>query len=259
MSTDSPDRIMQRLSAADPASTRDQAPPPLERVTAARRRRSSRNTARIGGAGTLLAVAATLALVLPGTEGRDVIAQAADRLSGPDVLHTVTITRRTGEAASKAESWRAPDGDQRHVVRAASGEIVAELALRDDESLSWDAKDDILYKTANTALEDDPLTLLSQARAGHAGFTQLEDATVRGIAVHVIALGPKVAGDDPVPERRYFIDKETFLPVRIEFGETVTDVLEAETIPLEDASRLLTMSPHPTATVRDFRGARASD
>jgi hypothetical protein len=249
---DSPDLLISRLRAADPAGAAS--PPPLARVAAARRRRTSRNLARVGGAGGALAVAATLALALPGGRDADVIAQAAAALSGPEVLHTVTVTRAAdGTPASRAESWRAPDGDRRTLVYSAAGALVAELVLSDDESASWNAAGDMLYLTENSALDDDPLALLARARAGDPGVSLRDDTSVRGIPVHVIALAPTTAGEDPVPERVYYVDKETFLPVRIEFGETVTDVLEADLVPLRRARGQLEMSPHPRATVRDFR------
>src|SRR4051812_12573148 len=66
MTTECPDPVIERLRAAAPARELDPALPRLEPVTAVRRRRASRNTARMGGLATLLAACATLALVLPG-------------------------------------------------------------------------------------------------------------------------------------------------------------------------------------------------
>lgn len=234
------DRLMERLSAADPAAAIADAPPPsLERVAAARRRRASRTSARVGGSGLVLAVAAILALALPGGRDGDVIAQAAAAVSGPEVLHTVAAIRGQD---GRAETWRAPDGDQRTVLYDADGAVIAELVLRDGRYATWNAAEDTISRGRDTSLDDDPLTLLGQARAGRPGVTQRADTTVQGIPVHVIALEPTTAGEDPVPERVYFVDKETFLPVRIQFGETVTDVLEAETMPRGEAP--LTMSAH---------------
>ena len=193
----------------------------------------------MGGSGLVLAVAATLALALPGSRGGDVIAQAAAAVSGPEVLHTVTVMRGQD---GRAETWRAPDGDQRAVLYDADGAVVAELVVRDGHYTSWNAADGAVTRGRDTSLADDPLTLLGEARAGRPGVTLRADSTVRGIPVHVIALDPTRAGEDPVPERLYFVDKETFLPVRIQFGETVADVLEAETVPRGQAP--MTMSAH---------------
>ena len=227
-------------------------------LTAARRRRAARSIARLGGAGAALAVVATLAFAVPSAnQGGDVIARAAAALTGPDVLHTITVTRTAdGRPAGKAESWRAPDGTQRSLLYSAGGELAGEVALRGGESLSWTAADNVIYRAKSTALDDDPLTLLSRAGDERAGITQLDDTTVHDTPVHVIALDPTLAGEDDAPRRIYYIDKRTYLPVRIEFGDTVTDVLEADTIPLERARRQLTMSAHPGATRHDLRQGR---
>jgi hypothetical protein len=248
MTTDCSDGLMLRMRAADPAVELQGIPaPPLERVAAARRRRASRSIARLGAAGAALAVVATLAFAVPSAnQDGDVIVQAAAALSGPDVLHTVSVTRTAdGQPAGKAESWRAPGGTQRTLLYSADGELAGEVALLAGESVSWTAEGNEIHRTKSTALDDDPLTLLSRAADERSGVRQLDDTTVRGIPVHVIALDPTVAGEDKVPQRVYYIDKETFLPVRIEFGDTtVTDVLKAETIPLERAREQLKMS-HP--------------
>ncbi|MDA0158813.1 hypothetical protein OM076_00935 [Solirubrobacter ginsenosidimutans] len=250
----SDDCILERVRVADPAGAHPAASPPsFERVAAVRRRRATRNVARVGSGGTLLAVAAALSLALPGANGRDVIAQAAAALSGPGVLHTVTVTLGPdGRPSSRAETWHAPNGDQRTLVRSAGGTLIGEVTLDGDISSSWNANDNVLYRSLNTASDDDPLELLSKAGAGEPGVSQRDDTTIRGIPVHVIALSATTAGEDPVPERVYYIDKRTSLPVRFEFGTTVTDVLQAETLPPDQASDDLTMSSHPGATVRDF-------
>jgi hypothetical protein len=255
MTADRPDELMLRVRAADPALALQGAPaPPLERVTAARRRRASRGVARLGGAGVALALAATLALAVPSSDRSDVVARAAAALSGPDVLHTVSVARTAdGKPAGRAESWRAPDGRYRSLIYSAGGELVGEVALRGDESLSWSAQGNVIYRTRNTALDGDPFALLRKAGAGQASVTRRDDTTVRGVPVHVVALTPTVAGEDTAPERVYYIDTETYLPVRIEFGDTVTDMLEADTIPLERAKRQLSMSAHPGATRHDLR------
>jgi hypothetical protein len=257
VTTERSDRLMLRMRAADPAIELPITPaPPLERVTAARRRRAARSVTRLGTTGAALAVVATLALA---NQGGDVIAQAAAALSGPEVLHTVSVTRTAGDQpAGKAESWRAPDGTQRSLLYSAGGELVGEVALRRGESLSWTAEDNVIYHSKSAALDEDPLTLLGRAKDAHAGVTQLDDTTVRGIPVHVIALDPTVAGEDEVPRRVYYVDKRTYLPVRIEFGDTVTDVLEAATIPVEQVRQKLTMSAHPGATRHDLRHGGAT-
>jgi hypothetical protein len=240
------DAVLERLRAADPALELDAPPPPPARVAAARRRRLARNAGRVGGAGTAAAIAAVLTLALPGSQGEDVIARAAAAVSGPDVLHTITVTRSPdGRASNRAESWRAPDGDQRTLLYSSSGELTGEVTVRDGESLSWTAEGDRVIRISSSALDDDPLGLLAKARDGQEGVTRRADTTVRGIPVHVVALAPTRAGRDPVPERVYYLDKKTFLPVRIQFGETVTDVLKAETVPRGKAEHELTMSRRP--------------
>jgi hypothetical protein len=241
MTTEAP---LERLRAADPALRSAGAPPPpLARVIAVRRRRLTGNLGRIGAVATIAAFGAMLAL--PGPQRDDVIAQAAAAVSGPDVLHTVTVTRTPdGRVAGRGESWRAPDGDRRTLLYSADGKLAGEVAIRDGESLSWTAGQDRVYRVAGTPLDDDPLGLLAEARAGEEGVTRRPDTTVRGIRVHVVALAPTRAGEDPVPERVYYLDAATFLPVRIEFGDTVTDILEVETIPRRQADRDLTMSRH---------------
>jgi hypothetical protein len=161
------------------------------------------------------------------------------------VLHLVTVTQGGGHA----ETWRARNGDERVLLYDAGGAVTGELALHGGESLSWNAEDDTLYRTRSSALDDDPLTLLSRAKAGAPGVTQRPDTTVRGIPVHVIALAATTAGGDPAPERVYYVDARTFLPVRIQFGASVTDVLHADRVRTAD----LAMSPHPSATVHDYR------
>ena len=248
------DHLIERVRAADPARSLPEAlPPAFARVTAVRRRRVSRNTAWAGATASMLAVAATLALALPGGRGVDVIAQAAAAIGGPEILHTVTVTTSPdGAVSGKTETWRAPDGDRRSVVTSADGTRTAELSLRDGQSLSWDAVSNTLYRTADTALEDDPLTLLARAREGRPGVTRRDDTTVRGVPVHVVAIAPTTAGSDPVPERVYYLDRETFLPVRIAFGEHITDVLVAEKLPADQAREHLELSPHPSAKKRDY-------
>jgi hypothetical protein len=206
--------LLERMRAADPARHVSGAPP-LERVRAARRRRTGGRGAR---AAVLAGAAAALTLALPSTHRTDVIAQAAAVLNGPDVLHMVTVTRLPdGEVSGRAETWRTSAGDGRVRLWARDGTLVGELKL------------------GGKALNDDPLTLLSQARAGAPGVELLPDATVGDRRVHVIRLAPTHAGEDPVPVRTYFIDAKTFLPVRIQFGRTVTDVLEAQLVTHQEA------------------------
>jgi hypothetical protein len=233
--------LMERLTAADPAEGLTGAPP-VARVHTLRRRRRSRRAAIAAALG----VAAAGAVAFPLPHGTDVIAQAAAALNRPGVLHLVTVTQGGG---GRAETWRAPDGDERVVLYDADGALTGELALHGGESLSWNAADDTLYRTRSTALGDDPLTLLSRAKAGAPGVTQRPDATVRGIPVHVIALAATTAGGDAAPERVYYVDRRTSLPVRIRFGAIVTDVLHADRVGTAD----LAMSPHPGATVHDYR------
>jgi hypothetical protein len=234
------DAVIERLRAADPALPPAE-PPSLERVAAARRRRSSGRVARFAGVAAIVAIGVLLAV--PGSRRDDVIARAAAAVSGPGVLHTVTVTRPPdGGPANRAESWRAPDGDRRTLLYAADGKLTGEVTVRDGESLAWTAEGNEVVRISNSGLDDDPLGLLSRARAGEEGVSRRADTTVRGIPVHVVVLAPTRAGQDPVPERVYYLDRKTFLPVRIEFGETVTDVLEAKAVPPQEAD--LSMSRH---------------
>ena len=152
------------------------------------------------------------------------------------------------------ESWRAANGDRRAPLRGPDGRLVGEITIRDGVASSWNARSDELYLSRSTALDDDPLEATQSCEGGDiTNVTRRPDTTVRGIPVHVIVLSPTVAGEDPVPARTFCIDKRTNLPVRIAFGKTITDVLQAETLPRAEGAAELRMSPHTSATVHDLR------
>lgn len=244
------DPLIERLRAADPAG-RDvaRAVPSVARVHAARHRRR-----RVPAAGAVLVAAAALLLALPSLRGEDVVARAAAALRTPGVLHMHSVTRTAdGRVSGAIESWRAANGDQRSLLREPDGRLVGEITIRDGVASSWNARSDELYLSRSTALDDEPLKQLSHAKAGHRDVSRRPDTTVRGIPVHVIVLSPTVAGEDPVPARTFYIDKRTNLPVRIAFGKTITDVLQAETLPRAEGAAELRMSPHASATVHDLR------
>ena len=142
-------------------------------------------------------------------------------------MHSVTRIS-DGRVSGSLESWRTADGDRRALLRRPDGRLVGEITIRHGVASSWNARSDELYLSRDTALDDDSLEQLSHAKAGHRGVSRRPDTTVRGIPVHVIVIAPTVAGEDPVPARTYYIDKDTDLPVRIAFGKTITDVLQAE-------------------------------
>lgn len=206
--------LLERLRAADPARDVTGAPP-LERVRTARRHRRGGLGAR---AAVLAGAAAALTLALPSTHRADVVAQAAAVLNGPDVLHMITVTRQPGEPPSRrVETWRDAAGAGRFRV------------------LSRDGRPGVAMPFGGGGLNDDPLSLLSHAREGAPGVALLPDTTIGDRQVHVIRLAPTRAGEDPVPVRTYYLDAKTFLPVRIQFGRTVTDVLKAELVTHQQA------------------------
>ncbi len=247
---------IERLRALDPADgLGPRAIPSHREVLAVRRRRSLRRATRFGSAGAVLAICGALAIGLPGTPPRvDIVGQAAAALGGPEVLHMVTRAELNGHQASgTAESWHAPGGASRTLLRDADGTAIGEVADADGLSQSWNAKDNVLYRFSGGHPLADDAEILGQAEAGRADTTLLPDTTVRGIPVHVVRVAPTHAGEDAVPQRTYFIDEQTSLPVRIAFGDNFTDVLKAEKIPLDKVpASLLEMSPHPDARVVDY-------
>jgi hypothetical protein len=244
------DQLIERLRAADPAGrAAGFAVPSVARVYAARRRRR-----RVPAAGGILLAAATVALALPALRGEDVVARAAAALRTPGVLHMHSVTRTAdGRVSGSLESWRAVNGDRRALLRRPDGRLVGEITIRDGVAASWNARGDELYLSRDTALDDDSLEQLSHAKAGDRSVSRRPDTTVRGIPVHVIVIAPTVAGEDRVPARTYYIDKDTNLPVRIAFGKTITDVLQAEQLRGAGSAAELQMSPHPSAEVHDLR------
>ena len=244
------DQLIERLQAADPAGrAAGLAVPSVARVHAARRRRR-----RVPAAGGILLVAAALAIALPALRGEDVVARAAAALRTPGVLHMHSITRTAdGRVSGSLESWRAANGDRRALLRRQDGRLVGEITIRDGVASSWNARSDELYLSRDTALDDDSLEQLSHAKAGERGVSRRPDTTVRGNPVHVIVIAPTVAGEDRVPARTYYIDKDTNLPVRIAFGKTTTEVLQAEQLRGAGGAEELKMSPHPSAKVHDLR------
>ena len=89
----------------------------------------------------------------------------------------VTVTRLPdGQVSGRAETWRTSAGEGRVRLWARDGTLVGEIKL------------------GGNALNDDPLTLLSQARAGAPGVELLPDTTVGDRRVHVIRLAPPTPG-----------------------------------------------------------------
>jgi hypothetical protein len=237
----------ERLRMLDPAAGLDSlALPSPTRVLAARRRRASRRARHLGSVGIAAIACGAVALAPPGGHDEGVVARASAALGGPEVLHMVTrAVPDAHHAAGTSETWRAPGGTRRTVVRSADGTLVAELVEGGGVSQSWNAEGNVLYRFRGGHPLADDLELLGQVQAGRADATQLPDATVR--------VAPTTAGDDAVPARTYFIDEQTNLPVRIAFGDRAVDVLEAQRIPLDHVDpSTLRMSPHPGAEVRDL-------
>ncbi len=173
-------------------------------------------------------------------------AAAAAALHAPGVLHMVTETTGPDGSVSRAEIWRAPNGDRRIVLRRGDGRVVGEISLQGAVSLSWNAEDNVIDRSRNSGADDDPLSLLSRARDGEPGVSERPDASVDGRPVHVVALAAGRFGGDSAPERVYYLDARTFLPVRVRYGATLTQVLEAERLPRAD----LSLSAHPGARMR---------
>jgi hypothetical protein len=135
---------------------------------------------------------------------------------------------------------------RRIVLLRGDGRVVGEISLQGAVSLSWNAEDNVIDRSRNSGADDDPSSLLSRARDGEPGVSERPDASVDGRPVHVVALAAGRFGGDSAPERVYYLDARTLLPVRVRYGATVTQVLEAERLPRDD----LSLSAHPGARMR---------
>jgi hypothetical protein len=246
----------------------------LERILAApapaRRRRSTRPRRALAVAGTAAAIAVVVTPLLD--DSPDVLARAAAALDDSDSILHFTATWRQGQAHGSMEVWRA-DGGRTERTLWAGGESVENAETH--TGLYYDRERNQIRRVTPEDLTrthelpagveklegsvtispwftaaDDFETLLDQARSGDANVHELPDTTVRGIPVHQLAI--RVAESPIETERIVSVDRETYLPVRVEARISgtsfVTDYVDAERLPRTEANEnLLKMAPHPGA------------
>jgi hypothetical protein len=287
---DDPDAIalLERLrpdgTEFDPDSAAGRAS--LERILAAppapRPRRQRRRRFAVVG----LAAAAALAVVVlvPFVRGGsdDVIARAAAALNDPGtILHLEAEVRiRTPDDATRAadqpvdvrmEVWQTAGARQRRIRFQDAGELVedwdAKIAAiydpRQDELVRITDRtyfdrgrrgpaDDDSFRWGAGNVTDDLARLLDRARSGEENLRLAGETDVRGNPVHELRI------EHPTVDmfRVVYVDRETFLPVRIVEGgpgdhvNLITDFPVAERLPrTPETERLLRMSPHPGAEV----------
>jgi hypothetical protein len=257
----------------------------------ARRRRSTRprRALVVAGAAAVIAVAATPLL----DDSPDVVARAAAALDAPDsILHfKATWGESGGPAHGSVETWRA-DGGRMERTLWAGGEsaedwnshtgayydrprnqirrVTQEAFDRAHELPDGVAKLESVSISPWFTSADDFAALLEEARHGDANVHELPDTTVRGVPVHQLKIAvdvpqasPRVVSGDPSTapapaspmhaERIVSIDRETYLPVRIEVRlgrgpAFTTDYSDVEQLPRTEANEaLLRMAPHPGA------------
>jgi len=277
-----PDAPMARASLERILAT--PAPP-----TPPRRRRPSKRRLAIAAAGVAILAAGVVALSPFAGGSPDVVARAAAALNDPGaILHYRTQSQYAGFGKQRTtEAWQTVDGLRKRIVFDGGG-----LESAEDQGaktlLTYDReRNEILRHTdpdffnrtpRNVDATDgfwdpsdigDLAKLLQRARNGDDTVHLVGEASVRGIPTYElripftldVIMGPIKAGDDPadLPKRpvtftrTVYVDKDTFLPVRvIEEGpqlRTITaDYVAMERLPLTpENERLLQMSPHPGA------------
>jgi hypothetical protein len=243
-----------------------------------RRRRAAVRVAAV--AATAAAAAAVVALWPTSGHSSDVIASAAAALSEPDtILHFKTQSNHE----PPGEEWHTSDGRESRVV-IYTDKVTLESVLNYDKGF-WDsyvpARNEIERYAPKDFLHHGPQTvdssapgaiddygnlkaLLDRARDGDAGVHLDGDATIRGISTYALRMDftfKTAQGSEP-GTRILYVDREHFLPVRLVEHvsgapaiDDVTDYLDVEQLPRTPGNeRLLQMSPHPGATVRDVSG-----
>jgi hypothetical protein len=234
-----------------------------------------------GGSGDVIARAAA-ALNQPGTilhldaEIRVRDTRAEERSLEPDgrVDTTMEIWQTAGgrqervvydDALEFAEDWDTKSAlsyepDRNRLVR------ITDPEWFDPEQRVPPDADGFDWGTGNVS--DDLAELLDRARRGEENLRLVGETTIRGIPVHELRIEHTVdtvvrpvAGEEArdLPDaveifRVIYVDRETFLPVRLLEGgpgeqvNSITDFHTAERLPrTAENERLLRMSPHPGA------------
>lgn len=249
-----------RLRVADPAATQAfdaaRARPRMAAPAPARRGALPSGRWALGAVAAAAVAVAIVVAALPGTSRLDVVERAAAAVGRDQVLHTVNETYSDDRLVGRSEAWTrhaAGDVQTRMVLRDADGRLVGEWANgQDGQVRSWDARRNVEDRNRDVGgIANEQYALLERAAAGDAGVTRLADAEVRGVPVYVVAIEAGRVGSDPAPRRVLYLDKTTFLPVRVTFGAARTEILRSELIPLDDGgAEALKMGEHPGATVR---------
>ena len=238
-------------------------------------RRPRRRVLAISVAATLAFAAAALIptafLSSPsptGLRGPDVlagVAKAASALSAPGGIYHFRTTRTyLGRPAVGGEFWHTDGGWQTRAVFPGGTELAFDYEAK--TGFAYNAQRDEItqftdpdYFRGRPIRFDDPVggdpntigglaALLATARRGDRRIHLDPDTTIKGIPVHTLRIDYQ--HDGATVFAIVYVNRRTFLPVRMIQGPNVIDYLEVERIPRSTATnRLLALSPHPGAKV----------
>ena len=197
-------------------------------------------------------------------QGPDVlagIARAATRLSAPDGIYHFTTTRTyLGRPAMGGEFWHTDGGTQTRAVFPNGAELAFDYPARKGAAYNAQRNRITVFTdpdyfagrpvTLANPLGGDPnnisglAALLASARRGDPRMHVEADTTVRGIPVHTLRIDYRLDGSTVFAV--VYVDRRSFLPVRMIEGPNVIDYHGVERLPrTKTTDRLLELSPIP--------------
>ena len=244
----------------------------LERIVATPPEPPRRSRRPLLAVAVLAACAFALAALVPESSvrhrGPDVlsgVARAATRLAAPDGIYHFTTTRTyLGRPAMGGEFWHTDGGLQTRAVFPSGAELAFDYAARRGAAYNGQHNRITVFTdpdyfagrpiTLANPLGGDPnnisglATLLASARRGDPRMHVEPDTTVRGIPVHTLKIDYTHAGATVFA--MVYVDRRSYLPVRMIEGPNVIDYHGVERLPrTKTTDRLLELSPHPGAKV----------
>jgi hypothetical protein len=198
-------RAIALLEAANTVSTDAFQPPAIELAEPARRRRPRLAVA-------LAAAAAAAVLLIPGSGDDDVLARAAQAVSGPETIFIEARKVEFGEVVTRELSWTTGDR-RRQLVYEPDGTLETEVVSGPDGvAITRDGQTQHLPGGVITELNGDPVTLLARAREGRDGLKVVGEDTVEGKPVY------RLEGRHVLGTVRIVVSGETFLPISATIG-----------------------------------------